>query len=98
MFNYLTRSGRITYDEVRVRDAGFADHVDRWFAGRALEHEADLRLAPPPLFNPLTVGGVTIPSRAVTQHVGGERAAEGLPGAWHAHQLARRAPEGRAGG
>src|SRR5581483_10633949 len=31
-FNLLTRSGRITYDDLRLRDPHFGDGVDRWFA------------------------------------------------------------------
>jgi anthraniloyl-CoA monooxygenase len=94
MFNYLTRSGRITYDEVRVRDSRFADHVDRWFAARERALEVELRLAPPPVFNPLRVRAVTIPNRAVTEHVGGDPAAGGRPGPEHAGELAELAASG----
>jgi len=34
-FHLLTRSGRISYDDLRLRDARFGDAVDRWFMGRA---------------------------------------------------------------
>jgi len=87
LFNYLTRSGRITYDSVRLRDGGFAEQVDRWFASRASHLDGDLRLAPPPLFNPLTVGAVTLANRAVALHVGGETATEGMPGDDHVRDL-----------
>jgi anthraniloyl-CoA monooxygenase len=32
-FQLLTRSGRITYDDLHFRDARFGDLVDRWWAG-----------------------------------------------------------------
>ncbi len=32
-FNLLTRSRRITYDNLRLRDSRFVDEVDGWFAG-----------------------------------------------------------------
>ncbi len=31
-FQLLTRSGRITYDDLRLRDARFGEAIDRWFA------------------------------------------------------------------
>jgi anthraniloyl-CoA monooxygenase len=34
-FNLLTRSGRITYDDLRLRDPRFGDIVDRWIAQKA---------------------------------------------------------------
>ncbi|HZU67836.1 MAG TPA: FAD-dependent monooxygenase [Ktedonobacteraceae bacterium] len=34
-FQLLTRSGRITYDDLRMRDIHFVEAVDRWFAFRA---------------------------------------------------------------
>jgi anthraniloyl-CoA monooxygenase len=34
-FNLLTRSGRITYDDLRLRDPRFGDMVDRWNTQRA---------------------------------------------------------------
>jgi anthraniloyl-CoA monooxygenase len=34
-FNLLTRSGRITYDDLRLRDPRFGDMVDRWAAQKA---------------------------------------------------------------
>jgi len=34
-FNLLTRSGRITYDDLRLRDPRFGDMVDRWTTQKA---------------------------------------------------------------
>ncbi len=34
-FNLLTRSGRITYDDLRLRDPRFGDMVDRWATQKA---------------------------------------------------------------
>jgi anthraniloyl-CoA monooxygenase len=94
LFNYLTRSGRITYDSVRLRDGEFAACVDTWFASRAGSLDGDVRLAPPPLFNPLTLHDVTLPNRAVALHVGGEAAGDGLPGPGHARDLVALARSG----
>ncbi len=68
-FNLLTRSGRIDHDVLRIRDAAYLDGVDRWFAGTA-----DV-VAPPPLFTPLELRGVTFRNRVVST---GEAAGAGL--------------------
>ena len=36
-FNILTRSRRITYDNLRLRDPEFIARVDEWFATTQLE-------------------------------------------------------------
>ncbi len=62
-FQLLTRSGRITYDDLRLRDPRFGDAVDRWFALSTTGREAIV--APPPLFAPLHVRELTIANRIV---------------------------------
>ncbi len=63
-FNLLTRSGRITYDDLRLRDPRFGDMVDRWNAQQANstlsttagchpERSEGSVVAPPPIFTPI---------------------------------------------
>jgi anthraniloyl-CoA monooxygenase len=64
-FNLLTRSGRITHTNLAQRDPGFVRVMDAWFAG-------DPRgVAPPPMFTPLRLGGLTLPNRIVRSTPGG---------------------------
>ena len=96
MFNFLTRSGRISYDDVRERDSRFADAFDRWFAGAARSRAEPVLIAPPPLFTPLRLAGRTVSNRAVltiANDLGGE---DGLPGAAHERAMLHRA-RGAAG-
>jgi anthraniloyl-CoA monooxygenase len=60
-FQLLTRSGRITYDDLRLRDTRFGDAVDRWYAAAA----------PPALAVETAPGGV---SPVPPDEVGGVRA------------------------
>ncbi|MGH2481441.1 MAG: FAD-dependent monooxygenase, partial [Ktedonobacteraceae bacterium] len=59
-FQLLTRSGRISYDDLRLRDARFGDAVDHAFAasvcptGTSKQH-----FAPPPLFTPFKLRELT---------------------------------------
>jgi anthraniloyl-CoA monooxygenase len=50
-FHLLTRSGRITYDDLRLRDARFIARVDRWYAAQAggrEPHAVPALVTPPP--------------------------------------------------
>lgn len=62
-FQLLTRSGRISYDDLRLRDARYGDMVDRWFAHKTSGQAAII--APPPLFTPLRLRDITISDRVV---------------------------------
>lgn len=64
-FQLLTRSGRISYDDLRLRDARFGEHVDRWFATSTPSQTTKPLFAPPPLFTPFTVRNLTLPNRLV---------------------------------
>lgn len=61
-FQLLTRSGRISYDDLRLRDPRFGDTIDRWYAQHAC-NETPVRIAPPPLFAPLRLREMTLPNR-----------------------------------
>ncbi|MFP5353380.1 MAG: FAD-dependent monooxygenase [Actinomycetota bacterium] len=65
-FHLLSRSGRIDYDDLRLRDRHFVGAVDRWFAGRAVGGEAPA-LAAPPTFAPVRLGDAVIPNRLATR-------------------------------
>jgi anthraniloyl-CoA monooxygenase len=93
-FAFFTRSGRITYDNLRVRDPRFVDVVDRWFAGRSLGLAARVLVAPPPMFTPLRIKGVTLLNRAVLATDPVYAAVDGVPGDAHREALVRCATGG----
>jgi anthraniloyl-CoA monooxygenase len=74
-FQLLTRSGRISYSDLHLRDPRFGDAVDSWYwsnaecENRSLEsgvgHSEWAELAPPPVFAPLRLGDFTFPNRIV---------------------------------
>jgi anthraniloyl-CoA monooxygenase len=71
-FHLFTRSGRIDYDSLRIRDPGYVDTVDRWFAGGSA-------VAPPPMLTPLELGGIRLGNRVVAGPAPTDAAVEGLP-------------------
>jgi anthraniloyl-CoA monooxygenase len=93
-FNLMTRSKRITWNNLRQRDPQLVHQVDEWFAtAHAVTRNSDFS-APPPLFAPLRVGGVVLPNRVVVSPMCQYSATEGLINDWHLVHLGSRAVGG----
>jgi anthraniloyl-CoA monooxygenase len=80
-FHLLSRSGRIDYDDLRVRDRLFVAAVDRWFAGRERRPGTGVVAAPSPAFAPFALEGLRLSNRLVVQEPALYDAAEGLTAA-----------------
>jgi anthraniloyl-CoA monooxygenase len=92
-FNLLTRSGRITYDELKIRDTGYADDFDRWFAEHATgdDHRA---VARPPMFQPFELRELTLSNRAVFAPTPSSEGETGQPSDRQRQRLVSLAGEG----
>ncbi|GGP89760.1 bifunctional salicylyl-CoA 5-hydroxylase/oxidoreductase [Streptomyces melanogenes] len=91
-FNLLTRSRRVTYDNLRVRDQQFTDRVDAW-------HEAETvtaGTAVPPMFRPSRIGGLRLRNRVVVPPTALYAAADGVPGDFDFLHLSTQALGGSA--
>ncbi|MCZ7416048.1 MULTISPECIES: bifunctional salicylyl-CoA 5-hydroxylase/oxidoreductase [unclassified Streptomyces] len=86
-FNLLTRSRRVTHDNLRLRDAGFTESVAR---------EAGVPPDTPPMFTPFTLGGVRLRNRVVVSPMDMYSAQDGVPGDFHLVHLGARALGGAA--
>ncbi|WP_431926116.1 bifunctional salicylyl-CoA 5-hydroxylase/oxidoreductase [Amycolatopsis tucumanensis] len=90
-FNIMTRSRRVTYDNLRVRDPEFVERVDEWFARHEQwrgNGDGDVR---PPMFQPLRVRGLELKNRVVVSPMDMYRATDGLPGDFHLVHLGGKA-------
>ena len=77
-FQLLTRSGRISYDDLRLRDPRFGDAVDRWSMQKA--SGTAVIVAPPPMFTPLKLRELELPNRlVVSPSIGGSAEDDGSP-------------------
>jgi anthraniloyl-CoA monooxygenase len=80
--NLLTRSGRVSHANLTQRDPRFTRVLDAWFAANASATPlVPGAVAPPPMFAPLRVGGVTLRNRVVRATpdlAGAARAGAGL--------------------
>jgi anthraniloyl-CoA monooxygenase len=96
-FSLLTRSLRVTHENLRVRDPKFVEAVDRSFA----EHAAtQTRLPvrtqppPPPMFTPFRLREMVVPNRVVVSPMCQYSAEDGTPNDWHVVHLGSRAVGG----
>ncbi len=93
-FNLLTRSLRITHENLQVRDPELVAKVDRWFAGEAAKQSGCAVPAdppPPPLFTPYRIRDLVLPNRIVVSSMCQYRAEDGQPNDWHLTHLGSRA-------
>jgi anthraniloyl-CoA monooxygenase len=93
-FNLLTRSLRITHENLKLRDPALVGQVDRWFAeqaGRQSGRPVTVDPCPPPLFTPYRLRELVLPNRIVVSSMCQYRADDGLPNDWHLVHLASRA-------
>ena len=90
-FSLLTRSKRITFENLQLRDPGFAAHVASWFEG---DLGAQGKPGRPTMFAPLQLRDLTIPNRVVVSPMCMYSAHDGLVGDFHFAHLTARAAGG----
>lgn len=102
----MTRSRRVTLENLRLRDPALVARVEAWFAEqgpgpdgspspalRALERAAGSP-APPPMFTPFRLGDLTLANRVVVSPMCQYSADDGLVDDWHLVHLGARAVGG----
>jgi anthraniloyl-CoA monooxygenase len=90
-FHLLTRSGRLNYDNLRLRDPYFIDRVDRWFV-----NSASSIVGTPPYVTSLKLCDLHLSNRVVLSPSPTYTAHNGLPDADYAARLMTRALGGAA--
>jgi anthraniloyl-CoA monooxygenase len=94
MYSMLTRSQRISHENLRLRDKAWLEGYERWFA-----EQAGVTVAgrpPPPMFTPYTVRGLTLKNRIMVSPMAQYSAVDGLAGDYHLVHLGARAMGGAA--
>ncbi|WP_298830389.1 bifunctional salicylyl-CoA 5-hydroxylase/oxidoreductase [uncultured Piscinibacter sp.] len=86
----LTRSQRISHENLRLRDARYVGELEGWLAGKAGLDPQPL----PPMFTPFTLRGVTLKNRVVVSPMAQYSAVHGVPGDHHLVHLGARAMGG----
>ena len=86
-YSLLTRSQRVSHENLRLRDRGYLEGVERWFAAQSGE-AAD---TPPPMFTPFTLRNMTVVNRVVMAPMDMYCAVDGTPTDFHFVHLGSRA-------
>ena len=84
----LTRSKRVTHDNLRVRDPRFIADVDTWFAQKA---GCTITPAPPPMFIPFRLRELTLANRVVVSAMCQYSSEDGHADDWQLVHLGSRA-------
>ena len=90
-FNIMTRSRRVTYDNLRLRDPEFVAAVDDWFAASQAGPTPTGRPGAPPMFQPFRLRGLELKNRVVVSPMDMYRAVDGLAGDFHLAHLGSKA-------
>lgn len=90
-FNIMTRSRRVTYDNLRVRDPEFVERIDEWFAAHEAARGFGDGEVRPPMFQPFRLRGMELANRVVVSPMDMYCATDGLPGDFHLVHLGGKA-------
>ena len=91
MYSMLTRSQRISHENLRLRDKAWLDGYEHWFA-----QDNPALPATPPMFTPYSVRSVTLKNRVVVSPMAQYSAVNGIAGDYHLVHLGARAMGGAA--
>lgn len=94
MYSMLTRSQRISHENLRMRDKNWLEGYERWFAQQAGVAANDGATPPPPMFTPLTVRDVTLKNRVMVSPMAQYSCDNGLVDDYHLVHLGSRAMGG----
>lgn len=93
-FNYslLTRSQRISHENLRLRDPKWLESAEKWFQAQAgVSDDAPVRA---PMFAPFKLRGLNLKNRIVVSPMAQYKAVDGTPNDWHLVHYGERAKGG----
>ncbi|MFC3110556.1 bifunctional salicylyl-CoA 5-hydroxylase/oxidoreductase [Undibacterium arcticum] len=98
-YSMLTRSQRLSHENLRLRDQRYVENFETWIADHAFA-QADLprpahdRHSIPPMFTPFRLRGTVLKNRVVVSPMAQYSALDGTPGDYHLVHLGARAMGG----
>ena len=88
-YSLLTRSQRISHENLRLRDRDWLEGVERWFWKRATEGRSNKTA--PPMFAPLKLREMEVQNRITVSPMAMYSAVDGVPNDFHFVHLGERA-------
>jgi anthraniloyl-CoA monooxygenase len=97
-YSLLTRSQRLSHENLRLRDPDYVANFEHWFARRAAAQAgvAAPQQPTPPMFTPYQVRGVLLKNRVIVSPMAQYSAVDGTVGDFHLTHLGARALGGAA--
>ncbi|HUH88972.1 MAG TPA: bifunctional salicylyl-CoA 5-hydroxylase/oxidoreductase [Pusillimonas sp.] len=92
-YSLLTRSQRISHENLRLRDPKWIEGYERWLADKAGASSLSGRPVPP-MLTPFTARGTTLENRVVVSPMAMYSCVDGVPGDFHLVHLGARAMGG----
>lgn len=93
-YSMLTRSQRISHENLRLRDRTWLEGFERWFAARSGIAVRDGERVPPPMLTPHRVRGLSLANRIMVSPMAMYSAEDGLINDFHIAHLGARAMGG----
>ncbi|KJC57013.1 salicylyl-CoA 5-hydroxylase [Bradyrhizobium sp. LTSPM299] len=90
MYSLLTRSQRISHENLRLRDKTWLEGYERWFAGQSGLPETNDRVTPP-MLTPFRIRGLSLHNRIIVSPMAMYSAEEGVPTDFHLVHFGSRA-------
>jgi len=90
-YSLLTRSQRVSHENLRLRDRTWLESLETWLARRAGSEE---NRAIPPMFTPFSLRDLKLSNRVVVSPMSMYSAVDGLPGDFHLVHYGARAQGG----
>ena len=94
MYSMLTRSQRISHENLRLRDAAWLGGYEQWLAQKNGVQIDGNGVTPPPMFLPYQLRELTLKNRIVVSPMAQYSAVDGVPGDFHLVHLGARAMGG----
>lgn len=90
-YSLLTRSQRISHENLRLRDQAWLENAERWFQAQAGAAGGPVRA---PMFVPFRLRGLELKNRVVVSPMAQYKAVDGCPTDWHFVHYGERAKGG----
>ncbi|MEA3030230.1 MAG: anthraniloyl-CoA monooxygenase [Sphingomonadales bacterium] len=91
-YSLLTRSQRVSHENLRLRDKAWLEGVERWFQSKAQGRAVNQ--AAPPMFAPFNLRALDLANRVVVSPMAMYSAEEGIPNDFHLVHYGARAQGG----
>ncbi|MBA3774476.1 MAG: bifunctional salicylyl-CoA 5-hydroxylase/oxidoreductase [Ramlibacter sp.] len=93
-YSLLTRSQRISHENLRLRDRDYVEHYEDWIAQRSGLRRSPAQHAVPPMLTPFSARGITLKNRVVVSPMAQYSCVGGMPADYHLVHLGARAMGG----